>query len=652
MIINAKSQLIKKKDYSGYPFMNLSLESMEEEQWKDIPQFDGCYRISNFGRIWAAPRPVNTITGRSYYTKERIRKQTLTRFYNSYTQDYTEQLAVKLRFEGKNYGFKVSRLVYAFFVASAGVKFDDLLVAHKDGDNCNNHCDNLVLMNGTELYRHGLRIKRRPRSGQVIKKEKWSQSDKNAPRAIIQYDLSGKILNEYESIEKAAVANKTTRGSIRAVAIQNVPQLYGFVYRFKGIPYHGEHAGFSFEKEVTQYDLNGRKIKTYPSVKEAGNQTGISPSTISKCALRKFRFCGGFVWRYQGDTYGGEYRDKIKNKAKKIFQYSLDGKKIARFSSANQASKATGFSPAVILDCAKGKSKVSHGCVWRFAGDPYLGEHKQYQRGKPVTQRALDGKWIATYPSIEDAARATGLTPDNIQKNVKGHNKTAGGFAWKYATPEELESLSPFKPEENSRSRHGKKVIQYSMEGKKLGVYPSISEAAKACGINVTGISSALNAPNRAAAGFVWRTKENSYKGELVKTPPANKPRNVTQYDMQGDKVNVYKSTKEAERLTGVSSSTISSVARGKLKSTGGFVWIYGNGPEKVDIAKHYASTRQHMEAISKPVVKYSLEGELLNEYPSIRAAARAEGISADRISSVINGTSKSAGGDFWKIKE
>jgi hypothetical protein len=55
---------------------------------------------------------------------------------------------------------------------------------------------------------------------------------------------------------------------------------------------------------------------------------------------------------------------------------------------------------------------------------------------------------------------------------------------------------------------------------------------------------------------------------------------------------------------------------------------------------------------ISKPVVKYSLEGEPINEYPSISAAARAEGVSVNRISSAVNGKTRSAIGYFWKLKK
>src|SRR5882672_11337583 len=105
----SKSKKPKSKDYTQYPFMNLSLLPMKGEMWVDMLEFDGCYSISNYGRIWAAPRPILSITGQLYFTKERIRKQNLTQYLNSYTKGFTDQLSIHLRYEGRDYSFKVNR---------------------------------------------------------------------------------------------------------------------------------------------------------------------------------------------------------------------------------------------------------------------------------------------------------------------------------------------------------------------------------------------------------------------------------------------------------------------------------------------------------------------------------------------------------------
>lgn len=53
-------------------------------------------------------------------------------------------------------------------------------------------------------------------------------------------------------------------------------------------------------REVSQYDVDGNIIKTYPSIREAVRETGIEHSTISRCCSggRNTKTAGGYVWKY------------------------------------------------------------------------------------------------------------------------------------------------------------------------------------------------------------------------------------------------------------------------------------------------------------------------------------------------------------------
>lgn len=50
-----------------------------------------------------------------------------------------------------------------------------------------------------------------------------------------------------------------------------------------------------------------------------------------------------------------------------------------------------------------------------------------------VNQYLKDGTFVATYDSIMNAERATGVYNPNIVKCCKGERKTAGKYIWKYA---------------------------------------------------------------------------------------------------------------------------------------------------------------------------------------------------------------------------
>lgn len=58
----------------------------------------------------------------------------------------------------------------------------------------------------------------------------------------------------------------------------------------------------------------------------------------------------------------------------------------------------------------------------------------------------------------------------------------------------------------------------------------------------------------------------------------------ITQHDLNGLLINTFNSIKEAQNHTGISNKHISSVCRGKRKTTGGYIWKYKN---KVDIQNH-----------------------------------------------------------------
>ena len=265
---------------------------------------------------------------------------------------------------------------------------------------------------------------------------------------------------------------------------------------------------------MTQYSIDGKKIKTYASGTEAALRTGVDSNTISKCALRKSRLGGGYVWRYASESYTGEVHGKIKNLARPILQFTLDGKFVKRFESVSSASTETTFSSSTLLACARKEAKVSHGYVWRFEGDRYKGEYSDYRVGKPVTQFTLTNRKVKTYPTIE-AARESGLTAANIQKNVSGKNKTAGGFVWRVATNKETIGLSSPPQSKNQDFFSGRKIVQYSVDGKKVGEFNSVTIAARVSDMPTYSIYHALDKPKRVSGGFVWRSKGNRYNRTL-----------------------------------------------------------------------------------------------------------------------------------------
>lgn len=71
----------------------------------------------------------------------------------------------------------------------------------------------------------------------------------------------------------------------------------------------------------------------------------------------------------------------------------------------------------------------NHGTRNRRCGDANTNNPKT---SSPVKQYTLDGEYIATYPSIHEAMRNTGIAIGCIWSACEGKTKQAHGYKWRY----------------------------------------------------------------------------------------------------------------------------------------------------------------------------------------------------------------------------
>lgn len=108
----------------------------------------------------------------------------------------------------------------------------------------------------------------------------------------------------------------------------------------------------------------------------------------------------------------------------------------------------------------------------------------------------------------------------------------------------------------------------------------------------------------------------------------------------------------EASNKTGVSVSKISLVAKGKRKSSGGYIWEYVN--EKLFNQKK--SSRVYIpeqDANAIPILQYDKNGNFIKEYISTAQAVKENGFAnRTNITQNLRGKTKSAYGYVWKYKQ
>lgn len=119
----------------------------------------------------------------------------------------------------------------------------------------------------------------------------------------------------------------------------------------------------------------------------------------------------------------------------------------------------------------------------------------------------------------------------------------------------------------------------------------------------------------------------------------------VYQFSPNGDVINFYESTKEAERCTGVHSGSICSCALNKKLSAGGFIWLFKDDISNINSrVEKYRKNKLRIESI----VQLTLEGVFIAEWDGSADAGRHTGIEYKNINAVCRGKRNKAGGYKW----
>lgn len=117
---------------------------------------------------------------------------------------------------------------------------------------------------------------------------------------------------------------------------------------------------------------------------------------------------------------------------------------------------------------------------------------------KAVQKWSKDGKeLLRTFESVEEAARDSGARGEHICKVCKGLRKTAGGFHWKFASTEYIQTKNILK---------FTKIQQWSFDGQTLiAEFDTINEASISVKTDKSTISKCCKGKMRSAGGFKWK---------------------------------------------------------------------------------------------------------------------------------------------------
>lgn len=286
------------------------------EVWKDIPEYEGLYQVSNYGRIKSLNYKRSGKEGimNPHESKEGYLKITL---YN-----------------GKGKEFAIHRLMCQCFIPNNNPT-EKIQVNHINENADFNFIaivDNEIVSSGLEWVtpkencNYGTCIERRSKKNSEIQINNIKHSI-----PILQYTLEGEFVAEYPSIAEIKRQTNLSTNHISDCCKQIVNSSHNYLWFFKNefsiemlqqyvsdythkqqlisqqrsekmkgrkqTPEHTKKCAESKYKPILQYTLEGEFVREWECIKHAKNTLHIFH--ISEVCNGKQKTAGGFIWRYK-----------------------------------------------------------------------------------------------------------------------------------------------------------------------------------------------------------------------------------------------------------------------------------------------------------------------------------------------------------------
>ena len=234
-------------------YENLSIESLHNEEWRDVVGYEGLYQVSNRGRVKRLVSP-------------KCKKERLLAITKDLKYGYCRVMLSKGNKESR---FLIHRLLAGHFIPNPENK---PCIDHINGIRDDNRIENL----------------------------RWCthKENNNFPLSILHKSIAQKALaqNEYwrkkrSESSKKAMENPELRKRISESRKKN----------WRDPEYLRKQQIRKANKAVLQFDLDGNFIREYMSINEARRMTGINSSSIIRSCKGINNMAGNYIWRYKNE---------------------------------------------------------------------------------------------------------------------------------------------------------------------------------------------------------------------------------------------------------------------------------------------------------------------------------------------------------------
>jgi len=207
----------------------------------------------------------------------------------------------------------------------------------------------------------------------------------NAKQPVNQYDEHGIFVARYESIGDAAkTLGVNNQAYIGRAARKGFCMFKNFYWQF------GESADCidvsqykeiwlkqsnksGYRKCINQYDMDGMFLRTYSSVIEAAELSGLDFRNIGSAAKKEASMAGGYYWRFgepvsQIDVSAFKKQRELyfRTSKKQVQKLTLDGQPLETYESSAAAAKDLGTLGIAIIRACRTPRFICKGFRWRF----------------------------------------------------------------------------------------------------------------------------------------------------------------------------------------------------------------------------------------------------------------------------------------------
>lgn len=119
---------------------------------------------------------------------------------------------------------------------------------------------------------------------------------------------------------------------------------------------------------------------------------------------------------------------------REVYQYSLNGDFIRKFSSQQEASMSFNKKKSTISNCVNGVQDTALGYIWKreYLGDKISPLNKINSRAIPILQMDMDGNVIKKWDSMCAIEKQLNISASKICLCCQGKRKTTKGYKFKY----------------------------------------------------------------------------------------------------------------------------------------------------------------------------------------------------------------------------